>query len=68
MSLIVIVTNRSKLAPVSDYTYEVLVGDGSTERSMHIAHGEVKGHTRADGWQALLKRVIDNHTANDFHL
>lgn len=34
MSLIVVLTNKSNLAPVSDYNYEVLVGDGTVESSL----------------------------------
>lgn len=60
MSLIVIVTNISSLAPVSDYNYEVLVGDGTRERSRVIARGQVKGHKRNDGWKKLIERVLDD--------
>jgi len=60
VSLIVIVTNISSLAPVSDYNYEVLVGDGTPERSLVIARGQVKGHKRSDGWKQLVKRVLDD--------
>lgn len=59
MALIVIATNQSKLAPVSDYTVEVLVGDGTVEGSHVIAVGAVNGHTRADGWRKLIQRVLD---------
>lgn len=59
MALIVVLTNISNLAPVSDYNYEVLVGDGTDARSSTIARGKVKGHKRDDGWQALVKRVLD---------
>ena len=38
---------------VSDYEYEVLV---NTEV---IAQGKVKGHTRADGWAELVRKVIE---------
>ena len=63
MSLIVVVTNKSKLAPISDYTYEVLVGDGTVARSHSIARGEILAHPRADGWQALIRRVLDDNPA-----
>jgi hypothetical protein len=59
MALILVLVNKSELAPVSDYTFEVLVGDGSKERSRVIAAGKVEQHRRADGWQALVQRVLD---------
>ena len=59
MSLIVIVRNTSRLADVSDYTVQVLVGDGTPEHSRTIHAGTVKGHTRADGWKALIQRMLD---------
>lgn len=62
MALIVIVTNKSKLAPVSDYNYEVLVGDGTRERSQVIAKGEVLQHLRSEGWKALVERVLEKET------
>ena len=58
MSLILVIQNVSALAPVSDYKYEVLVGNGSP-RSRVLAKGEIKGHTRDDGWQALVQRLLD---------
>lgn len=60
MSLIVVLTNTSLCAPVSNYNYEVLVGDGSVARSKTIAKGKIEGHARADGWQALVQRLLDN--------
>lgn len=59
MSLIVVITNVSKLAPVSDYKYQVLVGDGTAEGSNTIAAGEIKGHKREDGWQALVHKLLE---------
>lgn len=59
MSLIVVLTNKSALAPVSDYNYEVLVGDGTPDGSDLIARGQVKAHTRSDGWKALVQRLLD---------
>jgi hypothetical protein len=62
MSLIVCIRNISSLAEVSDYEYWVRVGDGSPERSKTLASGEIKGHKRSDGWQALVNRVLkENH-------
>lgn len=59
MSLIVVITNVSKLAPTSDYNYEVLVGDGTDAGSASIAHGKITGHQRSDGWKKLVQRVLD---------
>ena len=59
MALIVVLRNTSQLADVSDYDYKVLVGDGTPERSETIAAGQIKGHTRKDGWKALVKRLIE---------
>lgn len=58
MALIVVATNKTGLAPISDYNFEVLVGDGSPERSHTIAHGSIEGHARADGWKALIARIL----------
>lgn len=58
MALIVVLRNISELAPVSDYRYEVLVGDGSP-RSNVIARGTVCGHKREDGWKALVQQLLD---------
>lgn len=50
MALIVAFVNRSSLAEVSDYSVDVFVNEH------HIAGPfEVKGHTRTDGWAALVK-------------
>ena len=59
MSLIVTVRNISGLAPVSDYEYKVLVGDGTLMGSHVISAGQIKEHKRSDGWKALIQRVID---------
>ena len=58
MALIVAFQNVSGLAPVSDYTVTVLVGDGTPERSQVLYTGRVEGHCRADGWQQLIQRFI----------
>lgn len=58
MALIVVLQNISELAAISDYRYEVLVGDGSP-RSKVIARGTVCGHKRADGWKALVQQLLD---------
>lgn len=59
MALIVVLTNTSQLAPISNYNYEVLVGDGSLARSKSLAKGVVDQHRRDDGWEALVQRVLD---------
>jgi len=59
MSLIVVARNTSNLADVSDYAVQVLVGDGTPERSKTIHAGTVKGHERALGWKALIQRILD---------
>ena len=59
MSLIVVARNTSELAPVSDYAVQVLVGDGTPERSKTIHAATVTGHNRADGWKALIQRILD---------
>ena len=59
MSLVVVVRNISQLSPISDYEFEVLVGDGTRTNSHLIASGQVKGHERAKGWQELVKRVLE---------
>lgn len=59
MALILTFVNMSKLAPVSDYRVEVLVGDGSLERSRVLYRGEVKGHPRDAGWQALVRQFLE---------
>ncbi len=59
MSLIVILRNTTDLAEVSNYDYEVLVGDGTRERSHTITKGVIVGHKRSDGWAPLVQRVLD---------
>jgi hypothetical protein len=59
MSLIVVITNKSQLKPISDYNYEVLIGDGTEAGSKSIAHGKVYGHHRAEGWKVLVDRVLE---------
>lgn len=65
MALIVVLTNKSNLAPVSDYTYEVLVGDGTASRSTVIARGTVLGHRRQEGWQKLVQALLDHESVVD---
>ena len=60
MALILVLSNTSHLTPVSDYTYEVLVGDGTTLGSKRITSGTITGHRRDDGWQALVQRLLEH--------
>ncbi len=66
MSLIIVLRNVSQLADVSDYQYKVLIGDGSDEGSRLIAIGEVEGHTRSDGWQVLVDKLLEKERENDW--
>ena len=61
MSLIIVLQNISKLAPISNYRYEVLVGDGTVSGSSVLERGMIEGHTRADGWRALLQKLLEQH-------
>lgn len=58
MSLIIVFTNKSQLAPISDYAYQILVGDGTAQGSHRIAEGMIHDHIRDDGWVALVKRLL----------
>lgn len=51
--LIVLLHNESNLAPVSDYRGQVRINDRV------IWEGRVEGHTREDGWPALLRMLAD---------
>ena len=62
MSLIIVLTNKSNLAPVSDYKYQVLVGDGTPEGSHTIAAGVVKGHRRDEGWKKLVEMLLEKES------
>lgn len=59
MALILTLVNVSNLADVSDYRYAVLVGDGTPERSTPLAHGTIVGHRRAEGWQVLVRKLLE---------
>jgi hypothetical protein len=59
MALIICFVNKSDLAPISDYKVEVLIGDGTAARSKTIYRSEVKGHQRSDGWQKLVRQMLD---------
>ena len=58
MALIICFVNKSDLAPISDYTVEVLVGDGTSAHSKTILREEVIGHRRSDGWQVLVEKFL----------
>lgn len=53
MSLIVTFWNISELADISDYLVGVFVND------KRLYAGEIHGHRRADGWQALVKQFAE---------
>lgn len=71
MALIIVIQNVTELAEVSDYKYEVLVTARNiatgqiSERP--IAAGEVKRHPRVEGWEALLRRLLEQR-ADAHHL
>ena len=50
MALIVVFENKSNLADVSDYRVRVFVNDHL------LSDTPLKGHKRADGWEALVKQ------------
>ena len=59
MALILVIQNVSNLAEVSDYNYQVLVGDGTPSRSKVITSGTITQHARNKGWKVLAQRVLD---------
>ena len=59
MSLIVVLRNVSKLAPVSDYEYQVLIGDGSPDSRL-METGKVFNHVRANGWDQLIRLFVSH--------
>lgn len=59
MALIVVFTNQSQLAPISDYNVRVLVGDGTPEGSKTLFVGKLEGYHRDKGWALLIKEFID---------
>ena len=53
MALIVVFTNKSALADVSDYRVGVFINE-------HLLYsGEVKGHVRAEGWEKLVTKFTN---------
>jgi (p)ppGpp synthase/HD superfamily hydrolase len=59
MSLILVIRNVTKLTPVSDYTYEVFINERV------IASGTVIGHTRDEGWEALVRKLLAQRERKD---
>lgn len=60
MSLILVLRNDAKeLSELSNYTCEVLVGDGTPERSTTLFRARVEGHQRSLGWIALTQMLLD---------
>ena len=62
MALILVFTNQSDLAPISDYTVQVMVGDGTVLGSRTIYRGEITGHTRSDGWLKLVSKLVEKES------
>ena len=60
MALIIVLRNISALADWSDYRYEVLVGDGTPERSQILERGTVTEHFRPWGWERLVEKFLKN--------
>jgi hypothetical protein len=56
--LVVTLHNTSDLADVSDYHFEVWVTTATGKKRL-VEVGDVVGHVRADGWKALVQRVLD---------
>lgn len=59
MALILTFVNKSNLAPLSDYAVQVLVGDGTPERSKVLYESVVSSHARKDGWESLVRAFMD---------
>lgn len=56
MSLALIITNVSALAPTSDYVWRAQINN------LLIDYGTVKGHVRSDGWAALVQKLLDQRS------
>ncbi len=66
MALILVFHNDSTGGQTdANYDVEVLVGDGTKERSRRIASGRVEDHNRGDGWKALVRSYVDALTKKD---
>ena len=65
MALIITFINKTNLSPVSNYDYQVMVGDGSVERTVTIESGKVLNHTRDDGWVKLVELMLEQRRRNE---
>lgn len=64
MALILVFHNDSTGGETdANYNVEVMIGDGTAERTRTIAKGRVEGHDRGDGWEALTRRFLDERLA-----
>lgn len=61
--LVIELMNISKLAPVSDYKYKVWVTTVGGHEKV-ISEGTIKGHTREDGWAALVQRLLNERNTD----
>lgn len=61
--LIITLTNMSKLADMSDYKYQVMIGGGNSIRT--IEEGVVIGHIREHGWETLLKKLVEERIVDN---
>ena len=43
----------------ANYNVQVMVGDGTVERTHTIATGRVEGHNRSHGWSELVRQFMD---------
>ena len=50
--------NLLNLAEISDYEYRVLV-IGKDDQLRIIETGCVRGHARSEGWEQLVRRLLD---------
>ncbi len=55
--LVITFQNKSKLAPLSDYDYEVWVTATNGQKKV-LAAGEIKQHGRAAGWKVLVQTML----------
>ena len=54
--MLILKIRRTKMVHnIADYTYSVLVN------LEEIAHGEIEGHNRADGWAVLVKAIAEQY-------
>ena len=65
MALIIAFVNKTNLSPISNYDYQIMIGDGSVERTTIIESGKVLNHTRDDGWVKLVELMLEQRKEND---